>query len=138
PNEIVEPEAPLWEQTSHAAPGPEEEPIVPPFSVPPPLSTPPPFPSAPAYEAQPEPKAEAVSRSNWEQFMGVKLFAWVGGLALFLGVAFFVKYSFDNNLISPEIRAALSFLAGIGLLSGGLVMPRQNYAVLSQTLCATG
>ena len=47
--------------------------------------------------------------------MGVKLFAWIGGFALFLGVAFFVKYSFDNNLISPEVRIALSFLTGIGL-----------------------
>ena len=34
--------------------------------------------------------------------MGVKGFAWVGGLALFLGVAFFVKYSFDNNLVPPN------------------------------------
>ena len=28
---------------------------------------------------------------NWEQFMGAKLFAWIGGFALFLGIAFFVK-----------------------------------------------
>jgi uncharacterized membrane protein len=34
--------------------------------------------------------------------MGVKGFAWVGGFALFLGVAFFVKYSFDNNLVPPN------------------------------------
>ena len=38
--------------------------------------------------------------------MGVKLFAWLGGLALFLGVAFFIKYSFDNNLVSPQLRDA--------------------------------
>lgn len=75
---------------------------------------------------------------NWEQFMGVKLFAWIGGLALFLGVAFFVKYSFDNNLISPEVRVALSFLAGLALLAGGAVLKRKDYTVTSQTLCATG
>ena len=51
--------------------------------------------------------------------MGVKGFAWVGGFALFMGVAFFIKYSFDNNLIPPELRVALGFLAGIGLLVGG-------------------
>ena len=28
------------------------------------------------------------------------MFAWIGGLALFLGLAFFVRYSFENNLIS--------------------------------------
>jgi hypothetical protein len=70
--------------------------------------------------------------------MGVKLFAWAGGLALFLGVAFFVKYSFDNNLVPPELRAATGFLAGLGLLVGGVLMSRKNYPVLSQTLCATG
>ena len=77
-------------------------------------------------------------RINWEQFMGVKGFAWIGGLALFLGVAFFVKYSFDNNLVPPELRVAIGFLTGLGLLVGGVVMSRKNFTALSQTLCATG
>lgn len=70
--------------------------------------------------------------------MGVKLFAWLGGLALFLGVAFFIKYSFDNNLVPPQLRVAMGFLAGLGLLIGGIVLSRKNYAALSQTLCGTG
>jgi uncharacterized membrane protein len=78
------------------------------------------------------------ARINWEQFMGVKMFAWVGGLALFLGVAFFVKYSFDNNLIPAEMRVAIGFAVGIALLVGGVVISRKNYLVLSHTLCATG
>lgn len=75
---------------------------------------------------------------NWEQFMGVKLFAWIGGFALFLGVAFFVKYSFERNLIPPEVRVAIGFLVGLALLVGGVVMKRRDLAVTSQTLCATG
>jgi uncharacterized membrane protein len=75
---------------------------------------------------------------NWEQFMGVKLFAWIGGLALFLGLAFFVKYSFDNNLVSPELRVAMGYLIGVGLLVGGLILAGRKYSVLGQTLCATG
>ena len=39
--------------------------------------------------------------------MGVKLFAWLGGLALFLGVVFMVKYSFENNLITPLGRIVI-------------------------------
>ena len=66
--------------------------------------------------------------------MGVKGFAWIGGLALFLGVAFFVKYSFDNNLVPPELRVAIGFLTGLGLLVGGVVMSRKNFPALSQTL----
>jgi len=75
---------------------------------------------------------------NWEEFMGAKLFAWIGGLALFLGVAFFVKYSFEHNLIPPEMRVAIGFVVGVGLLVGGLLLKRKENAVTAQTLCATG
>ena len=70
--------------------------------------------------------------------MGVKGFAWIGGFALFLGVAFFIKYSFDNNLVPPELRVAIGFLTGLGLLGGGVTLSRKNFPALSQTLCATG
>ena len=75
---------------------------------------------------------------DWEQFMGAKLFAWIGGLALFLGVAFFVKYSFEHNLIPPELRVAIGFVVGAGLVTGGLLLKRKENAVTAQTLCATG
>lgn len=82
--------------------------------------------------------AQSTPRFNLEQFMGVKLFAWVSGLLLFLGVAFFVKYSFDNNLVPAELRVAIGFAVGLALLVIGVVTSRKNYLVLSHTLCATG
>jgi uncharacterized membrane protein len=110
-------------------------PQLPPVVPPPPISitTTPPK-RAPVFE----PPRQPAPKINWEQFMGVKMFAWVGGLALFLGVAFFVKYSFDNNLVPPELRVAIGFLTGLGLLVGGVIMSRKNFPALSQTLCATG
>ena len=112
------------------------EPVrTPPIAKPEPIvaqSTPPPIPET-ARAPQPAP-----SRINWEQFLGVKMFAWAAGLALFLGVAFFVKYSFDKNYISPELRVAIGFIVGLGLLVGGVMTSRKNYFVLSHTLCATG
>jgi uncharacterized membrane protein len=75
---------------------------------------------------------------NWEQFMGAKLFAWLGGLALFLGVAFFVKYSFEHNLIPPEVRVALGFLFGAGLIIGGMKVSLDRYRITAQTLVASG
>ncbi|HXP61662.1 MAG TPA: DUF2339 domain-containing protein [Dongiaceae bacterium] len=107
----------------------------------PPPSQPAPKPAAsvpPEPEPAPAPTPGTIPAINWEQFMGVKLFAWIGGLALFLGVAFFVKYSFDNNLVPPELRAALGFLAGVGLLVGGMALGRKQSYALSQTLCGTG
>ena len=54
-------------------------------------SVPPPIPEKFTEPAVAHTTAPARPPINWEQFMGAKLFAWIGGLALFLGVAFFVK-----------------------------------------------
>ena len=75
---------------------------------------------------------------DWESFTGVKLFAWLGGVALFLGAAFFVKYSIEHSLISPMLRIILGLLAGSGLLAGGMWMRRQGYETTVHTLCASG
>jgi hypothetical protein len=91
-----------------------------------------------APSAEPLAPRPSLSAINWEQFMGAKLFAWIGGLALFLGVAFFVKYSFEHNLIPPELRVAIGFGVGLALVGGGLALKRKENAVTSQTLCATG
>ncbi|HBL18238.1 MAG TPA: hypothetical protein DD417_16160 [Elusimicrobia bacterium] len=94
---------------------------------------------SPARLRPPAPKkAEPELKIDWERFMGVKLFAWVGGFALFLGVIFFVKYAFENNLISPSTRVALGMLVGIGAIVGGLWLRPRGYAVTVETLCAAG
>src|SRR6266513_807412 len=113
-----------------------------------PASVPPPLPEevlAAAASAAPQPTSaellapqSSLPAINWEQFMGAKLFAWIGGLALFLGVAFFVKYSFEHNLVPPEIRVAIGFVVGLGLVFGGVALKRKENAVTAQTLCATG
>ena len=103
------------------------------------ISPPPSLPRIePVPRPAPEPARSLVPAINWEQFMGVKLLAWIGGLAAFLAVAFFIKLSFEKNWISPEVRMALGFIAGLGLLVGGVVMSRKDYAVLAHTLCGTG
>jgi uncharacterized membrane protein len=101
-------------------------------------SVPPPIPERFVKATVPQVAATRRPPINWEQFMGAKLFAWIGGLALFLGVAFFVKYSFEHNLIPPELRVAIGFVVGAGLVIGGLLLKRKENAVTAQTLCATG
>lgn len=95
---------------------------------------------SPIPPAMPAPTSQPAAPSiNWEQFLGVKLFAWIGGLLGFLGVAYFVKYSFDNNLIPPELRVAIGYVIGLALVVGGVVLHRRNqYTIGAQALCATG
>jgi uncharacterized membrane protein len=90
-------------------------------------------------EAPPPLPPQTKAPFSLEQFMGVKLFAWLGGVAMFFGVIYFVKYAFENNWIPPAVRIALGFVAGAGLLVGGLVVHRlPRYRVLAQVFCATG
>ena len=92
--------------------------------------------------APPSPPAKApatLSSSALEQFMGVKLFAWVGGLALFLGIVFFIKLSMERGWISEQTRITIGYITGLALVAGGwFIDSRKAYAVLGQTLCATG
>src|SRR5262245_16107043 len=121
---VAPPQIPVSSETVLAAvSAPTSPPVLPEVATPPPLSPPP----------------KATPAINWEQFMGVKLFAWIGGLALFLGVVFFVKYAFEHNLVPPELRVAMGFLIGVGLVGGGTMLHRNpRYTVTAQTLCATG
>ncbi|MCX6927430.1 MAG: DUF2339 domain-containing protein [Verrucomicrobia bacterium] len=146
------PAAPAASATAPAVPPLQPAPKhfqVTPFDVPPapppivapaaPVAAPPRLPDIkPEPRLVPQPARQIVPAINWEQFMGVKLLAWIGGLLLFLGVAFFVKLSFDRNWLSPEVRMALGFASGLGLLVGGVVLSRKDYAVLAHTLCGTG
>jgi len=93
--------------------------------------------SNPSVESTPRPAP--APRISLEQFMGAKLFAWVGGLALFLGIIFFVKLSIERGWISPELRTAIGFVLGAALVGAGVVIQRRKpYATLAHTLCATG
>ncbi|MFN2540660.1 MAG: DUF2339 domain-containing protein [Chthoniobacterales bacterium] len=128
------------EQPVAAAAVPPPLPVTMPVSPPPPekRAEPTPMRQMPALAARAKPAITPKPSIDWEQFMGAKLFAWIGGLALFLGVAFFVKYSFEHNLIPPELRVAIGFVIGVVLLLGGVLLKRKENAVTAQTLCATG
>lgn len=84
--------------------------------------------------------AETASARNLrlEQFVGAKLFAWLGGLALFFAAALGLKYSFDHNLLPPWLRAVAGAVLGAGLLVGGTVLNRRRYPQTATTLWATG
>lgn len=85
-----------------------------------------------------KPAAALPASFSWEYFIGAKLLSWIGGFVLFLGTGFFVKYSIDNDLISPEWRVGLTYLAAAVLLGAGLSRLRRKYPILSGTLTSTG
>ena len=134
-----------------AEPPPASEPgITPPplrVALPPPTpppSAPPPLPTVAQVANPEEPPQETIEPSTdpalpMERFMGAKLFAWIGGLALFLGILFFVKLSLERGWISPVMRTWIGLGVGGSLIGAGLRLQRnRRQATLAQTLCATG
>src|SRR5436190_5333329 len=119
-------------------PEPAAAPVIP---RPPPPLFPPAIPVRPVISPTPPAPVPAPAQPapiGWEKFFGIKVFAWVGGFALFLAVVFFVKYAFDKQWITPQMQVAIGYLTGIALMVGCLFLPRERQAVTIQTLCATG
>ncbi|MDR0352747.1 MAG: DUF2339 domain-containing protein [Opitutaceae bacterium] len=70
--------------------------------------------------------------------MGTKFLAWLGAVAAFLAVAYFLKYSIDHGFIPPVVRAATGFVFGAGLIVGGVFATGKKYPVSGHALCAAG
>jgi uncharacterized membrane protein len=136
--------APVRPASAASAPEPVRE--QPASVAPPPIPTraerpppPPPPPTVPLVPPPPvAPPPPPARPFDWEAFFGVKLFAWVGGFVLFLGIVFLVKYSFDNNLIGPAMRVAIGTVVGLVLVATGWFTATRNFRVSGQSLCATG
>ena len=74
---------------------------------------------------------------EFEFKFGSQVFTGIGAVAVMLGVGFFLKYAFDNNLITETMRIVLGlagglFLAGIGEFT------RRKYPLYGQILTGGG
>lgn len=85
---------------------------------------------------QPVPSAARAPKTN--PFTIEQLLSWTGGFILFLGLAFGIKYSIDNGLLTPVARMMLSAAAGLGLLIAGLCLRKEQFKITSETLSGCG
>ena len=122
------------------------EPAAPPIAAPPvskpavtPTFTPPPPPppARPSRASVPEPALPKRS-FDWEALIGVKFFAIVASLALFLAGGFFVSYSMEHGWLTPPTQFAIGILAGITCLVLGELKGSRRYAWTADALDAAG
>ena len=82
------------------------------------------------------------SNQTFESLLGRNLLAWAGVGLLFLCMAFFVKYAYDQawfgQLIGPRTRVLLVASAGLGLAAWGWRWVRQGLAALGQSAVGGG
>jgi uncharacterized membrane protein len=103
-----------------------------------PLLTPPPPPVV-AAAAAPAPTAVAPPRReiDFEELLTGKLFAWIGGIAILVGVLFFVATAIHRGWLPIELRVALAFLGSTALLCAGVWLHEQHGRTQA-SLVATG
>ena len=86
--------------------------------------------------------ASVQEKIGFEQQFGARLPVWIGGVALALAGFFLVKYSIENNLISPTVRVLLGAIFGVGLLYGAKWVRNKpdfaNGVRISQSLAGAG
>jgi uncharacterized membrane protein len=120
--------------TPEAAPTPEPIPAAPAAVAQrleaPPAAIKPPPPPPPAKRAPRKPK-------EWEQILGGSWLARIGVIALIIGVAFFLKYAFDQNWLSPTARVILGVFAGAAMVGAGYYW-RKRYPTFAQALSGGG
>ncbi|MEX2116764.1 MAG: DUF2339 domain-containing protein [Bacteroidota bacterium] len=73
-----------------------------------------------------------------EALIGGRLMNRIGALALVLGVAFFLKYAFDNEWITETMRVLTGIVIGFVCLGGGYRTQKKGYAVFAQGLVGAG
>jgi len=81
-------------------------------------------------------EANARSRFEWEALVGGKWTLWVGSLAVFLAVSYFLKLAWND--ISPVGRVGIGFLGGLLFLSGGLAARTRGERWFSEGLMGSG
>jgi uncharacterized membrane protein len=63
---------------------------------------------------------------NVEQALASRWLVWLGGAAIAIGGLLFIKYAYDNGLISPILQVIIGWLAGAGLIAAGEVLLRRR------------
>ncbi len=117
-----------------------QSPVVQPASVPAPpvvVTPPPPSPSDLGEPAGPA-AAQDDESSSLEDAIGGRLMLWVGAIVLVLGVAFFLKYAFDNEWITESMRVALGVVAGAVLIGAGQRFSQRGYRAYGQIVTGGG
>jgi uncharacterized membrane protein len=122
---------PLAAEPEVESSAPEPEGTEEPARQPPPPELPPPY-------EPPPPSTPPWGQIDWEQWIGVRGAALLGGIVLALAAALFLQYSIEHGLIPPIVRVAIGLLTGIGCIAGSEFLRKRRYATTANALAGAG
>lgn len=95
--------------------------------------------SAPAVGFSGEPReARSTNGQALEALMGGKWTMWLGILALFFALAFFLREAWQDQRMGPTVQILLSGLAGVGFLAAGEISRKRFPGWYGESLSAAG
>lgn len=80
----------------------------------------------------------AVKGGSLEQRIGTRWVLVAGIITVIVGVGYFLRYAYDNELIGPVGRVIIAVVAGIAALVIGEVTRRRGYGVVAKGVTALG
>ncbi len=127
-------QSPAPATTAPPAPPSAVAPVPPPAQIPPPPPrqpiAAPSFGVAPASAQQPEASLESRIGSQWFNRIGI--------LTVLIGVAWFLKFAFDNHWIGPLGRILIGLVAGAGLIAWSERFRSRGFTAFSYSLKSVG
>lgn len=100
---------------------------------------------APNKTYQPDPGASTLARptasadhSNLEEYIGGRILNWIGALIVVFAVAYFLKWSFDNQIIGEMGRCIMGLISGITMMTAGQICHKRGYHLYAQGLFGAG
>jgi uncharacterized membrane protein len=76
--------------------------------------------------------------AGFESLVGGRWFHYAGILAMLFGVAFFIKYAFDNHWVGPTGRIAIGVAIGTALVTWSHYLLRSGYGNFSEGITGMG
>jgi uncharacterized membrane protein len=103
-----------------------------------PPAVPAPVPAPPLLRSREAAKTTPAPKEDLETILGGRWLLYAGLLVLLFGVAFFLKYAFDNAWLDRRARCALGAAAGLALVGGGLKIASRGYDRYGHLLSGAG
>ncbi|HEX4912360.1 MAG TPA: DUF2339 domain-containing protein, partial [Vicinamibacterales bacterium] len=73
---------------------------------------------------------------DWEQFVGVRLFSAIAGIALVFAAVFFLRYSIDQGWLQPAVRVVIGVIVAVTLLVVCERKAARKYVLLANAMDA--
>ncbi|MFH1722562.1 MAG: DUF2339 domain-containing protein [Candidatus Altiarchaeota archaeon] len=91
-----------------------------------------------SFEEETKPEEPSKEKTKIEEDIGRTWFNRIGIISIFLGVAFFIKFGLEQDLLGPIGKVAVGIISGFVLIIAGELFDRRQYSSFARSLTGGG